>query len=153
MGAEDSSRYEEWNVTPNIKADRIAFESNDGGDREIYIIGKKGLTNITNHRAADWNPVWSPRSRLIAFESFRGGRRGIYRVFPETARVEEVAANAAYDCWAPTWSPDEEQIAYVSDQSGDPEIYICSAGGGNARPLTAHPGIDYAPAWQPRPGS
>ena len=73
---EDTARYVEWGVEMNRKGQRIAYESNDGGDREIFVISKRGLTDISNHRAADWNPVWSPDGYWLAFESFRGGRRG-----------------------------------------------------------------------------
>jgi Tol biopolymer transport system component len=147
----ESTRAAEWGIVADIKGERMAYESNSGGDREIYIIGKRGLVDVTNHRDADWNPVWSPDGKWLAFESFRGGRRGVYRVFPDTARVFPVATGDEYDCWAPTWSPDGKWLAYVSDLSGDPEIHATNIASGEVRQLTHHPGPDYAPAWQPKP--
>jgi len=145
----DSRRYAEWAMEPDGKGERLAYESNDGGDREIFVIDIRGVTDVSNHRAADWNPVWSPDGAWLAFESFRGGRRGVYRVFPSTARVLPVSASPAWDSWAPAWSPDSHWIAFVSDQTGDPDLFISSLEGQIIRQLTHHPGPDYAPAWRP----
>jgi Tol biopolymer transport system component len=143
------ARYEEWAASPDGKGERFIFESNDGGDREIYMLNRRGIANVSNHRAADWNPVWSPNGDFVAFESFRGGRRGVYRVYPDTARVIAVAAGDDYDCWWPAWSPDSNWIAYVSDETGDIEIHAVRVRGGDPVQLTHQPGPDLAPAWRP----
>lgn len=147
-------RYAEWAVEPSPDGERVAFESNDGGDREIFVLTKKGSDDVSNHRAADWNPVWSPDSEWIAFESFRDGRRGLYRVYPDTARVLPVAVTPEADNWWPTWSPDGRALAFVSNRTGDPELFVADLtkkgeGGAKTRRLTEHPGLDYAPAWRP----
>jgi len=147
-------RYAEWAVEPAPDGERVAFESNDGGDREIFVLTKKGAADVSNHRAADWNPVWSPDSEWLAFESFRDGRRGLYRVFPDTARVVPVAVTPEADNWWPTWSPDGRAIAFVSNRTGDTELFVADLtekgeGGAKTRRITEHPGLDYAPAWRP----
>jgi len=68
----ESLRHVEWMVECPRKGSFISFETNDGGDREVFALGKRGLANLTNDPAADWNPVWSYEGRWIAFESFRG---------------------------------------------------------------------------------
>ena len=149
--ATPSSRgaYVEWGAEPSPNGWDIAFESNDGGDREIFVLSRRVTADVSNHRAADWNPVWSPDGEWIAFESFRGGRRGVYRVYPETARVVPIAADPAVDNWAPTWSPDGLWIAFVSNRTGDSEIFASDVAGKNVRQVTDHPGLDCAPAWRP----
>jgi len=146
----DSLRYADWAMESSPKGDRLAFESNDGGDRELYVISKRGIADVTNHRAADWNPVWSPDGKWIAFESFRGSRRGVYRVFPDNARIFPVACSEAYDCWSPAWSPDGEWIVCVSDQGGSADLYLYPVESGEHRVLLTQPGNKYAPAWRPR---
>lgn len=141
--------YIEWAVEAEPKSRRIAFESNDGGDREIFLISRKGGFDLSNHRAADWNPVWSPDSRWIAFESFRDGPRAIYRVYRDTIRVLPVAVGADYDAWDPDWSPDSDWITYVSNETGDPEIFITEIEDGEPIRITNHDGPDLAPAWRP----
>lgn len=146
----DSFRFAEWFVEPDRKGRQIAYESNDGGDREIFVIGRKGITNVSNHRAADWNPVWSEDGQWLAFESFRDGRRGVHRVLVGTANVTPVAVRPNADCWAPSWSPDGEWIAHVSDETGTPQLFATPPQGGDSVQLTRGPGFALAPAWQPK---
>lgn len=145
----ESDRYEEWGIVPDRKAERFAFESNDGGDREIFVLHRRGMTNVSNHHAADWNPVWSPNGDWLAFESLRGGTRGIYRVFPDTALVTPLDASPRYNAWAPNWSSDSQAVVYVSTATGGSELYIFDLATGDRRQITSHPGIDDAPAWRP----
>ena len=144
--------YVIWGVTPSPKGTSIAFESNDGGDREIFVFAKRGSADVTNHRASDWNPVWSPDSQWIAFESLRDNHRGIYRVFPDTARTLPVTSISDGDCWSPAWSPDGKWIAYVSDRSGECQLYAVSVSDRNETiQLTKAGSNHYAPVWRPAP--
>ena len=144
--------YVEWALEPDPRARSVAYESNDGGDREIYVASfTKGISNVSNHRAADWNPVWSDDYQWLAFESFRDGRRGVYRVLVGTGNVLPVAVREGADCWAPAWAPDDEWIAFVSDEEGVPRIYAVAPEGGEAVRLTDGKEWALAPAWRPKP--
>ncbi len=151
--SKDSVRYAEWAAEPDPKGRAIAFESNDGGDRELFVLGKRGLLDITNHPAADWNPVWSPDGKWLAFESFRGKRQGVYRVFVDTARVFAVDDGGNYGAWAPAWSPDGKSLAYVSNESAKPQIQLYDTKSEKHSPLTKGDAYALAPAWRPRPKS
>ena len=142
--------YVAWAVEPSPSGWNFAFESNDGGDREIFIISKSAVVDISNHHAADWNPVWSSDGQWIAFESFRGGRRGVYRVHPETGRISTVAAEPDSDSWSPTWSPDRKWIAFVSTRTGNPQIFIADPDGKKLKQVTEGSGNHVAPAWRPK---
>ncbi len=151
MVTKDSLRHVEWAIEISARGDAIAFESNDGGFRDIFVLSRRGLNNVSNHHAADWNPVWSNDGRWVAFESFRGGRRGIYRVFYETVRIFPIAVGNDHDCWSPTWGPGDEWIAFVSDENGRPEIHAVHVESGRRRKLTDYPGYCLAPAWYAEP--
>lgn len=141
--------YVEWAVEASSGGKRAVFESNDGGDREIFVVSTKGLVDISNHRAADWNPVWAADRSQFAFESFRSGRRGVYRAFHKTPNAFPVAVSGEHDNWSPSWSPDSESLVFVSDRTGNPEIFMCGKRGKNPRQLTHSEGNDVAPAWCP----
>ncbi|MCP4640315.1 MAG: hypothetical protein GY851_07785 [bacterium] len=143
--------YVEWAPRPHPSGMGLAYESNDGGDREIFVLlfARRIVIDVSNHHAADWNPVWSPDGKRIAFESFRSGRRGIFSVDPERLLVTPVMADTVGDHWAPTYSPNGEAMAFVSNRTGDPELFVVDLAGGDVRQLTDHAGPDLAPAWRP----
>lgn len=147
--APDSSRYVKWFVEPEHKGRQLAYESNEGGDREIFVLGRKGILNLSNHPAADWHPIWSPDNYWLAFESFRAGRRGVYRVLVSTANVSPIAAANDYDCWSPDWSPDGEHLVFVSNKSGIPQLYIADKEGDQIKLLTKNTVPSLSPVWCP----
>jgi Tol biopolymer transport system component len=143
-------RYAEWAARPDVKGQRVAFESNDGGDREIFAATTDGAFDLSNHHAADWNPVWAPSGQWLAFESFRGGTRGIYRAHRETARNESIAVSEAGDFWGAAWSPDARWIACAGNPDGSPQIYVANVGNGEMRRVTHDDAVSFdAPAWRP----
>lgn len=141
--------YEEWAVEPSRNGRNIAFDTNDGGDREVFIYTQRGVHDASNHRAADWNPVWSPDSKWVVFESLRSGRLGLYRVHYGTDRVLPVAVSDHADSASPSWAPDGEAIAYVSDRLGTPHIFVADLKTGESERLTAGNIREWAPAWRP----
>ena len=146
----EGGRYVKYQVTPDHKARQIAYESNEGGDREVFVLGRRGIINVSNHHAADWNPVWSPGDDWMAFESFRGGRRGIYRLLASTGNTSPVFTGEDFDCWAPDWSPDGEWIVCVSDMTGTPQLYVVRPDGSELKQITRGEAPALAPAWQPK---
>ena len=142
--------YVEWAPATHPKTGMLAYESNDGGDREIFVSGpRRTVADVSNHREADWNPVWSPDGGWIAFESFRDGPRGIYKVTPQRTVVTPIAVDAASSNWSPSWSPDGKWIAFISTRTGKPALHICREDGSEVRAVTNHDAIDLAPAWRP----
>ena len=148
---EDSQRYVRYAVRPDHKGRQIAYECNEGGDREIFMIGRRGIANLSNHHAADWNPHWSRDNDWIAYESFRDGFSGIYRSKVSTANVSLIAGGKGYQCWAPSWSPDGKWLVYASDASGHSQIHLSSFDGTNQKQLTRGEAEAMNPVWQPRP--
>ena len=59
---------------------RIAFVSEQDGNREIYVMDADGKNQrrLTNNRHADWYPSWSPDGKKILFYSERDGNPEIY---------------------------------------------------------------------------
>ncbi len=139
-------------LAPAASANALAFDTNDGGDREIYVISPQRTFNLSNHRDADWSPVWSPDNDAIAFQSFRGGRSGIYACVARRAgRVQAIAEFADGDCWAPAWSPDGAWVAFAADREGDSAIYIVRKNGDELRRVSPPGIVADLPQWRPAP--
>jgi Tol biopolymer transport system component len=143
--------YEEWKVAMHPRGREVAFESNDGGDREIFILSYKGAFDVSNHRAADWNPAWSPGGDWLAFESLRGPRRGIYQVNTETGFTRPLAVEEEVACWAISWAPRGGYFAHLRGAADRPRVWIAGEDGGGARQLIPEGNeAQWAPVWQPR---
>ncbi len=108
-------------------AARIAFESDRGGNRDIYIMDADGenATQLTNDLAADFQPDWSPDGTKSVFASDRDSQfRGhvqLYVVDVETGAVERITNDMKSEL-NPRWSPDGRGIAFLAAWrvGGDP---------------------------------
>lgn len=147
---QESARAAEWAVESNPQGKALAFESNDGGNREVFLLSKVGMTDLSHHPAPDWNPVWSPDGDWLAFESFRDGRRGLYRCSVRTARALAVDTSPLYDCWSPTWSPTGKYLAYVTTETGKPCLKVATVTGKSKQVLSTGNTASWAPAWAPK---
>lgn len=145
--------HAEWRPLRHPTVDVIAFESNQGGDREVYVLAPgQGGMNATNHRSADINPVWHSTGEWLLFESFRGGRRGLYRVSPRHLIVAPIAASVDADYWAASPAPGGERVACLSNASGSAKLTIVNGEGGIVMIHDDLPGVHSAPAWRPEAG-
>jgi len=141
--------YTEW--APAIAGETLAFDSNDGGDREIFLVSPGGAYDLSNHRMADVNPRWSPDEKWIAFESTRGGVTGLYRAHRDTGRVEAIAQTPVGASWDGAWAPDGIRMAYVCDAAGAPELFVVDLETGERAAISPEGLAVSAPAWRPAP--
>ena len=141
-------RHSEWSLTPANDDRAFVYESNDGGDREVFLANRLAVFDLSNHRTADFDPIWSPDEKWIAFESFRDIRRGIYRAHRDSGRLYTLFQSPAADFWSPTWAPDSEHLVCVTNQNGIAELCITSIDPINIEMLGVK-GVGY-PVWQPR---
>jgi len=57
------------------------------------------------------------------------------------------------DCLLPAYSPSGGEIAFTSYLKDNPDLWIVSAGGGRARRVSKHPGMNTGASWSPDGGS
>ena len=151
---------------PCVSADRgrVAYESNNDGNLELYSLDLSGLdletidsdaiepVPITHNEVDDGSPSFFPDGQRLAFVSARGHWRErvhqIYTVNVDGSDEKHLNPNP-YDCYSPVVSSDGSVIVFVSARDGDMEIYIMDADGTNERRITNGIGVSMQPALSP----
>ncbi len=101
---------------------RLAYWSNNGGQRDIYTVPVGGgeRVPVTNDAAIDWSPAWSPDGTFIYFASDRGGAMNVWRIAVDqsTGRAvgapEPVTAGVQAAAGIPRFSRDGSRLAFRS---------------------------------------
>ena len=142
-------QHTEWAIEPGAKDRSFVYESNDGGDREIFLVNKGRPYDLSNHRAADINPVCSPDGKWVAFESYRGARRGIYRGHRDSGRVLPILESDTVDFFSPSWSPDGLNIVCVRQQNETSSLLVYGIKTNDSQHIPlSFTSIEH-PAWKP----
>jgi len=136
-----------------IAETKIYFVSNRTGSKEIWVMDYDGENQhqITHLGTLSLSPRVSPDNSRVAFTSL--GREGwAVRMYSlDLGRMVSFPAGAVGgNNQSAAWSADGSKLAFSSSRSGDPEIWVCDAGGGNAHKITAFRGPDVSPTWNPR---
>lgn len=148
--------------------DRILFDSDRSGAREIYMMDSDGsnvarLTHTPGEQKFSAHPAWSPGGTRIVFFSDRDRTPvkaphvlEIYLMAADGSNVQRLTHTPGEEksSWRPAWSPDSERIAFVSNRDELPEVYVMRADGSNLRRLTFTPrhgpeSGSWNPAWSP----
>ena len=132
-----------------LNGQKILFESDREGNREIYIMNLdgSGLTNLTQHPADDWEHRWSPGGDKISFLSDRDGDDYLYvmnRDGSHPIRITNIITKHGYE-----WSPTGRKIAFVHESDDQSDIYVVNSDGSGLMNLTQDPAEDWDFAWSP----
>src|SRR5215208_3478009 len=79
------------------KNGKIAFQSDGGGNYEIYTMNRNGkkINKLTTNRAPDEDPAFSPNGKKIAFESDRDGDSDIYKMTVKGRKLVRLTSDPA----------------------------------------------------------
>jgi Tol biopolymer transport system component len=130
----------------------VAFEANDGGDLDLFLLrvgGQRPIHLTEDSPADDHHPAFSPDGRFVAFRSERDGGG----LFVMGATGESVRRLAAFGD-NPAWSPDGRQIVFATEGESDPharekvsELWVVPSAGGEPRRIFAGDAVQ--PVWSP----
>jgi Tol biopolymer transport system component len=133
------------------RTDEIAFESDRGGNYDIYTMEPdgSGLEDLTNDTTEDFDPSWAPDCSAVAFDRVVDGDYDVFRLDIASGAVTQLTTSPMEDS-RPAWSPDGRLISFTSLRDGHYEIYVIDArdGSGPANLSNSFPNADIQPAWQ-----
>ncbi len=134
-----------------IARTKIAFVSEQGGSRELYIMDYDGYgpRQVTADGFINLMPRWTPDRRALIFTSYRSrSKQDIHRLDLVTgARTVLVSTEGLNITPAP--SPDGNFLAFASSREGNSELYLLNLQTKALQRLTFHPAGDLSPTWAP----
>jgi TolB protein len=133
-----------------IAETKIYFISSRSGSKEVWAMDYDGENQhqVTHLGTISVSPRVSPDNSRVAFSSVGNEGWAVRMYSLDLGRVVAFPTGAVGgNNLSPAWSADGTKLAFSSSRSGDPEIWVCDAGGGNARKVTSFRGPDVSPTW------
>lgn len=127
----NSPGFDDSNPEFSPVADRIAFNSNEHGDHDIFVVELGPMTrrHLTVETADQTNPTWSPDGQRLAFETATAspGNTEIYVMnATENAPQTNITNNPAADT-APAWGPASAPSSKQAVPPGTPSPTVSPA--------------------------
>ncbi len=103
---------------------RYVFDSDQGGDRELYVgeYATGQIRPLTDTEGENYNPVWSPSADRIAFVSTRNGDADILIMDSGGGNAERITV-AGSDEIFPNWDVLGTTLYYSSNRDGNFDIF------------------------------
>ncbi len=140
-------------ASKGVAQTKIAFTSQKGGSKEIYVMDYDGgdVRTVTANGGLNKFPEWSPdNSKLVFVTNLRSS--SVWQIWIQdlSGGRAVVSAPSSYAS-SPSFSPDGNRIAFSSRSRSavDSDIFVSGLDGGGLRNLTNHRGIDTSPTWSP----
>ncbi|MEM9553265.1 MAG: hypothetical protein AAGC60_03330 [Acidobacteriota bacterium] len=136
---------------PSLALTTIAFQSERGGHRELYLMDYDGYNQraISAHKSTTGYPDWSPTGDAVAYMSYFSGTPGIYYVDLESGQKIPIYRDGVLNL-SPTFSPDGRRVAFASNVGANTDIFLCERACTQPRRITTTGAIDTNPSWSPR---
>ncbi len=136
---------------PGIARTKIAFVSEVGGARELFVMDYDGYEprQITADGFLNLMPRWSPDRRFLVFTTYRSrNTQDIDLIELATGKRWTLVSLGGLNI-TPALSPDGNYLAFTTSQDGNAEIYRLDTRTKALQRLTVNPAADLSPSWSP----
>ena len=142
-----SSRDGSW--SPD--GEKIIFDSNRSGKREIYLMDSDGsnVLQLTNGGPDYYYPEISPDGSKVVFFTYENRRSWILVMDIDGSGRKEITTSKDSTAADASWSHDGKRIIFFSERTGNAEIYTMNSDGSDWRQLTNHPAGENTPMYSP----
>ncbi|MFH0759917.1 MAG: DPP IV N-terminal domain-containing protein [Bacteroidota bacterium] len=134
----------------SILVDKIVFDSDRDGARQIYIMNTNGtsLKKLTNGPAENMCPSISSDGSEIVFESRRDGNYEVY-IMNTDGTGQKRLTNSTEDEYSQEFSPDGSKIFFIKYFNTRSEIWVMNTDGTSQQRLTSNQAHDERPRLSP----
>ena len=134
-----------------IARTKIAFVSEQGGSRELYVMDYDGYgpRQVTADGFLNLMPRWSRDRRYLIFTAYKDrSKQNIDMVELTTGKRWTLISLPGLNI-TPALSPDGNSLAFATSQDGNSEIYKMDTNTKALQRLTVHQAGDLSPSWSP----
>lgn len=137
---------------PSFFSHRLLAVGTPHGNKEIYVLGMDGTTQVPVSRNGSINlsPALSPDGTQVAWTAYLRDNADIWVKDLNTGRRRVLSSNEGVDTGA-AWSPDGTKVAVAISKTGeDSDIFVLDSRTGRVlQQVTKGGGIDVSPSWSP----
>lgn len=137
-------------VAPSPDGSSLAFSSDRSGENVVYVldVSRGTIVPVSDQSSWSFGPTWSLRNRIAYFSRRGGNRLNLWTVSSDGSNPLQITDRPG-ESRQPWWSPDGTTLAFSADDgTGRFQVWLASANGADARPLTAA-GDWQQPFWSP----
>lgn len=140
MTAVTGTGYEDLHPSWSPDGQAIAFSSNRGGGKQIFVVSRAGAgwgapLQLTAGGGDKSNPAFSPSGLSIAYEVSSGSGTSLWIMDADGSNARMITGAGDYDA-EPAWSPGSDEMAFVSDRTGGNYIWLIHDVSTPAAPLS-----------------